>query len=36
MMGVVAGWQSYFQEKLREMKPEYWAGTPAEVLNFCR
>lgn len=36
MVGVVAGWQSYFVEKLRAMQPEYWAETPAEVLNFCR
>jgi pyrophosphatase PpaX len=36
MMGVVAGWQSYFQEKLRPMNPEYWANTPADVLNLCR
>lgn len=35
MTGVVAGWQSYFQEKLRAMEPEHWANTPAEVLNFC-
>jgi pyrophosphatase PpaX len=34
MTGIVAGWHTYFEAKLREMNPEHWAATPEEVLHY--
>jgi pyrophosphatase PpaX len=34
MIGIVAGWHTYFEAKLREMNPERWAATPEEVLHY--
>jgi HAD superfamily hydrolase (TIGR01509 family) len=34
MKGIVAGWHSYFLPQLREMKPEFWADEPHDVLAF--
>lgn len=33
MKGIVAGWHSYFLPQLREMKPQFWADEPRDVLS---
>lgn len=33
MRSIVAGWHSYFLPQLREMKPDFWANEPRDVLS---
>lgn len=34
MIGIVAGWHTYFEAQLRGMNPEKWADTPTDVLHY--
>ena len=33
---VVAGWHSHYLEKLKDFKPEYWAQSPADVVDLVK
>ena len=35
MVAVVAGWHSYYQERLRACQPDYWAATPNDIFRLC-
>jgi pyrophosphatase PpaX len=36
MRTVAAGWHPVYADELRELKPDAWAETPADVLTLCR